>query len=49
MGARYICVALGLVVGNYAYQLFRATPDLLVAGERSFFQVMAVLMVAVFG
>jgi hypothetical protein len=35
-------LALGLTVGNFAYQLFLAEPNFLVALERSYFQALAI-------
>jgi hypothetical protein len=36
-----VSVAVGLVAGNYIYQILSCAPDYAVASERSFFQVMA--------
>jgi hypothetical protein len=40
----WVIPMLSLVSGNYAYQLMLANPDMLVATERSYFQVIAVLV-----
>ena len=37
-------LALGLTVGNFAYQLFLAEPDFFVALERSYFQALAIFL-----
>jgi hypothetical protein len=39
----WILPLLGLVAGNFSYQLMQQTPNIWVAVERSYFQIIAVL------
>jgi hypothetical protein len=40
----WILPLMGLVSGNFSYQLMSHTPDFSVAMERSYFQIVAVLI-----
>lgn len=46
MVATFISSAVGVIAGNYIYQIMCAHPDWAVAHERSAFQAVALILVA---